>query len=245
MHGQSGTHPTVNVDYASWGSVGNLQAMVVDVVEAQPYKQQLSSIVDLNGFELAHAAKVDYYRGEHAAMPAIWLRFERVNNKGLGGEHISAVFDTEQNRLLGFARMLADLGDQKFVSHQQALNKAISFLQQQAPDLITNANNIPQLNNLPDGSRMEFPAPHIDFEQVQFRWIDQHPEALFAMNKTIVGMKVKMYLPVTGLWTWVIVDHQGEVMVFERDVSWNFEIMQRNTQMWLDDAWLQAQGINI
>jgi len=60
----------------------------------------------------------------------------------------------------------------------------------------------------------------------------------------VYGLKVKMYIPKTGLWAWVIVDTAGRIITFERNISWDFTKMERQTQMWLHDKWLIANNIN-
>lgn len=244
MYGIQGKHPTVIIDYSKWGQQGDLSRTVTSVQE--PDVQQaialVEQITDLTGFDLVSVGKAMHYRGEHQALPIVHLRFEPSDQQGIGGAHISATVNTVDNSLIGLVRMLPELAatPEQHVTHQQAIDTAFAFLNQYAPDLMPDNIEAPELNQLPNGSRMEFSEPHINKAKVQVRWIDAHPETLFQSGAVISGMKVKMYLPETGLWCWVIVDKHNQVMVFERDISWNFEIMQRNTPMWLHDAWLQA-----
>lgn len=179
----------------------------------------------------------------------VLIRFESEDrsNQGLGGKHISAAFDVTNNKLMGLVRMVPELDNSSFVSHEEALETAIKFLQVNAPDLIDQEVIIPQLTKLENGSRIEFDQndERLNFGKVQVYWIDDHAEAIIinGEQKEIHGMKVKMYVPEQELYTWVIVDKNSEVLVFERDISWDFSKFQRNTQMWLHDSWILAQGI--
>jgi hypothetical protein len=52
-------------------------------------------------------------------------------------------------------------------------------------------------------------------------------------------MKVKMHHD-NGLYGWVIVGSDGQVITFERDIAWDAGEGRRGTQMWLHDAWIAA-----
>ena len=239
-HGQKGDlHAALQADYNSWGCVGNLKINDLFADLNLP----------LDNYHLTRANKISYYQGENAAeLNAILLRFERTDgkNSGYGGEHISIIYDTKHHRLLGFTRMQAELDNTSPVSHQKALTTALNFMKQHAPDLIEKNMAIPEIITLSSDERVEFKLG-IKLGQLNLNWIAGHDEIIKAdgAEKIVHGMKVKFQLPMQNLWAWVIVDKYGQVETFERNISWDMNSMQRNTQMWLHDAWLQAQKIKL
>ena len=240
----------LTADYQQWGLVGstsqhNLQLNDQLVVKATD--KLINLPLRLNQLELVRANQVEYYQGEQLPTATVcWLRFERQDgiNRGLLGEHLSVIYDPQQDKLLGITRMQAELAGANVISHQQALSIAIDFLTSQATDLVNNEVNDVSLNQLKPDERMIFEQP-IMLGELQINWIDQHIETINVAGKPVdvIGMKVKMYQPKADLWTWVIVDKYGQVATFERNVSWDFNKMQRKTQMWLHDHWLQRQAI--
>lgn len=52
-------------------------------------------------------------------------------------------------------------------------------------------------------------------------------------------MKVKRRNLTTGLYFWVIVAPDKSVMIFERDIIWDFLRAGRQTEKWLHDSWLK------
>lgn len=58
---------------------------------------------------------------------------------------------------------------------------------------------------------------------------------------TITGMKVKGRQLSTGLYAWVIVGPDEQVITFERGIAWDSSQHRRLTQMWLHDAWIAAR----
>ncbi|NNM59113.1 MAG: hypothetical protein HKM04_04795 [Legionellales bacterium] len=244
-------HLPIYPDYQQWGLAENGNIWINDM----PFKiQQLNNIlsnlrIDLNDYILNFANSVSYYQAEcNADSAVILLRFERKDgsNQGFNGEHISIIFDVKKHCLLGFTRMQADLGGEISLSHQKILQTAIKFLKIHASDLINRDITIPELNEIKPSDRMIF-EPELCIDNTEIQWIDEHSEFILVnnLNVEISGMKVKMFLPEKKLWAWVIVDKNGQIETFERNISWDFEKMQRKTEMWLHDKWLISQGIKL
>ncbi|GGK43164.1 hypothetical protein [Salinarimonas ramus] len=155
--------------------------------------------------------------------PATLVRHVRVGgvNAVIGGEHVSAVVG-ENGRLKGYARMEASLADGALPTREEARTIAMDFLARVAPELR-------------DAHRLS--------------WIEPHDEPLrvadaagTARDLTVTGMKVKMRSTADGLWFWVIVGADREVMVFERDIVWQTFPGRRQTEKWLHDTWLVENG---
>ncbi len=149
------------------------------------------------------------------------LRFQKAvrSDINLGGEHVSLVID-RHGKLKGMSRMLTSLvADNKRSLPSVADSEQIAreFIRQHAADLYSN---------------------------IKIQWVKPHDEQIsFQANTvTLTGMKVKCRDSVSGLYFWVIVAADRSVMVFERDIEWNFFQGGRETQKWLHDSWLAEQG---
>ncbi len=147
-----------------------------------------------------------------------WLvRFERINgqNTGLGGEHFSMVVDAAQSRLMGLTWLDQSQTATRLPSNKIAHTFAQEFLQTYAPDLYT---------------------------QVELLWIAQHDEIIQVANQAlrVSGTKVKMR-QTDGRYTWVILNNNEQVMTFERDIVWNFDMSKRTTEKWLHDYWIKLR----
>lgn len=153
------------------------------------------------------------------------VRYERsdARNAGLGGEHFSTV-TAGNGRLKGFAHIDLDLIGHDLPSRQDAQTIAMEFLQKQAPDLLPG---------------------------MKLSWIEPHDDPLRvvrdgkAENLTLTGMKVKMRNTADGLWFWVIVGADRNVMVFERDIHWIRIPGHRGTEKWLHDSWLVEKAYSL
>jgi len=148
----------------------------------------------------------------------ILRRYVRSDNRNaqLGGEHFSTLH-TPNGKLKGFVNMTYDLVGKPLLSKDESEQIAREFLQQHAPDLLDN---------------------------MELHWIDPHDEPIHIshlgqMQKvTLTGMKVKMRNKQDGLWFWVIVGGDGQVIVFERDIYWISFPGRRRTEKWLHDSYL-------
>lgn len=151
-------------------------------------------------------------------VPAELIRLERTDgrNRGLGGEHVSAVIDAG-GRLKGFARLDRALAEGTLPSRDRAREIALEFLERFAPDLL---------------------AHH------EIKWVEPHDETIRADGDTvtIAGMKVKIFNHADGRWFWAIVGTDGGVAVFERDIVWITIPGHRQTEKWLHDSWLAGQS---
>lgn len=144
--------------------------------------------------------------------PALWLRFAPAD-AGLGGEQVAVVLDPVADHLLGLTRLHRDLVQAELPERDLAATVATAFLEQYAPDLVDDRTVL---------------------------WIERHDETVFydGANHVVAGMKVKMRRPSDGLYFWVIVAGDGQVITFERDIFWIDMPGQRRTQKWLHDTWL-------
>lgn len=240
------------INYLQWGQAesGKAQALQENILESGDIEQALALVsarFNMEGFDLKHSRLVNHYQGVSLKPATVaWLRFEANKYEGinLGGEHISATVDLENQRVMGFTCMNKELTGEHFVSHSAALVIVINFLQKVAPDLINNKVVMP--GKLAMGSELELNfEPRLQLGNVEVHWIKPHQEQITVggVQQKVVGMKVKMFIPSTGLWAWVVVDKYGNIETFERNVCWNFAMDQRETQMWLHDSWLEAQQI--
>ncbi|SUB83245.1 Inner membrane transport protein ynfM [Pragia fontium] len=133
-----------------------------------------------------------------------------------GYAQVSFVLDTE-GRLKGFARMNPQLAVGQQVSKENAETIARDFLAEYAADLL----------------------PVMDVQ-----WVAPHDEVVLDTDGkkiTLTGMKVKSRNRDNGLYFWVIVAPDSSVMVFERDINWDFIRAGRQTEKWLHDSWLKKQ----
>lgn len=240
-------------NYPNWGLAEKSSSPTVKLmrpVSMQETEQAvlvLKQFVNLDGFELRKAGMAEHYQG-NAIDPAkvLFVRFERADNQnsGLGGEHISATVDLTSNRLMGFTRMQATLTGDHSVSHQVALDRAVDFLKVAAPDLVPEKSVSIDVGSQKVSSKMDF-SPELNIGNLEVHWIGDHKEDIKASGDDVEvhGMKVKTYIPSNQLWAWVVVDKQGQIETFERNIFWNFNEFKRETQMWLHDKWLDAQQI--
>jgi len=242
-------HDVKHPQYATWGLFGNKEvsnhipeSTIDEIIECMS-----TCGIDAKGFTLGFASRVGYF--SNGDKKAILLRFERENgeNKGLGGEHVSVVYSVQDKKILGFTKMRSELTPEVAdITHQEALAIAVEFLQKAAPDLISEEVGTPELNGIDKKERMEF-VPACPLGKTQLNWMDDHGELLTLGGKEteIHGMKVKLYIPETELWAWVIIGTDKQVLTFEKNIAWDFEKMQRKTQMWLHDGWLKEHGITL
>ncbi len=147
------------------------------------------------------------------------LRFTRADktNTHLGGEHVSYVLAPKGN-LLGFTWMDDRFdGRQKQISQAETETIARDFLKCYAPDLLKN---------------------------MRLLWVHAHDETIrtkAGKQRTLTGMKFKARDRSTGLYFWVIVGADRNVMIFERDIHWITFPGHRGTEKWLHDSWLSQR----
>lgn len=176
--------------------------------QLKPNLQRLLSNDELN-FNL-----VLTHKGKHNQQAVTLYRFEPQQTLQLNSQHTSFLLDDESGKLQGFVRLLPQYqSSQEQVTKDKALEITLKFLQEFAPDLLINYKN---------------------------NWIDTHDEVIMVDGGkvSLTGMKVKCRDLNTGLYFWTIIAPDGSVMVFERDVEWDFIRAGRQTQKWLHDSWL-------
>jgi len=147
-----------------------------------------------------------------------YVRDDR-RNLDLGGEHFSTLY-TPTGKLKGFVNITYDLVGKPLPDKEASERVARNFLQQYAPDLLSG---------------------------LELHWIAAHDESIRIHHRgkaetvTLTGMKVKMRNKHDGLWFWVILGGDGQVMIFERDIYWISFPGKRRTEKWLHDSFL-AKG---
>ncbi len=154
----------------------------------------------------------------------LWrARFEYQDgrNNGLGGEHISVLYD-KTGSLFGFTRMEARFAGGCPPSHDEALSRAYSILGDYAGDILEDLASV-------------WIKPH-----EQTLMIDDPGAASRALR--IGGLKALFCNREDGRYTWVVFAGDGETLAFERDIKIDPLSGERLTQAWLHDNRLQAQA---
>lgn len=150
-------------------------------------------------------------------MPVVPYRYEPTPTLNLNAPHTSFLINKNTNSLQGFVRLLPEYHEKEIqVSKQDAETAMRNFLISYAPDLLDN---------------------------FKLNWVDKHDEIILINNQKIkiAGMKVKCRDLNTGLYFWTIIAPDHSVMIFERDVEWDFLRAGRQTQKWLHDDWLKKE----
>lgn len=139
-------------------------------------------------------------------------RFTKADEISLFGEHISFV-KNKNGTLIAVAKMLKKYANKPNLSKDEAKNIALSFLEKYANDLL---------------------------ENYKILWIDLHDEIINDGEKTkISGLKVKCQNLNDKKYFWVIVGFDKSIMVFERDVIWDFLKAGRVSEKYIHDTWLK------
>jgi len=252
--GEISTPPTVFFNYQTWGMRSSALVKPLSPATIQALTEVAAKLGDLSGYRLAQVGAVEHYQGEKLkSAPVGLLRFTKTGGPDLQGEHISLTVDLNTHALMGCTRMDGHVAGVKAedVSHELALKQTVEFLKLNAPDLVSPDAILPVLPKANFvGSKLDFEEHPLRLGKIEIHWIGDHMED-FNVEKERAefhGMKVKMYVPETQLWAWAIVDKQGTVNTFERNISWDFEKFERETQMWLHNKWLverNKNGINL
>ncbi|MEV0227125.1 hypothetical protein [Streptomyces sp. NPDC050704] len=178
----------------------------------------------------ARETEADALRGTGLRTPSGWdivdVRTERHNDRDvtvirrqpdgyrLGGPHASVVVD-DNGTLLGFTSLDDRLAGADLPGADRSEWTALRFLRHAAPD-------------------------HVDGLDVD--WVDPHSEKVVRADgstATVAGTKVKMHHE-NGLYTWVVIAPDGDVLTYERGIAWDLDQGRRGTQMWLHDSWIAA-----
>lgn len=179
----------------------------------------------------AEKAAADALRGTGLSAPPEWdvvnVRAERHDDTPvtivryqddgcrLGAPQSSVVFDAE-GTVLGFTRLAEPADGAKPPGDGESEEIALEFLDRVAPRYA---------------------------EGLSVEWADRHDEIVTSAGGdavTVSGTKVKMHHD-NGRYSWVVVGANGEILTYERDITWDSEQGRRGTQMWLHDSWIAAR----
>lgn len=147
------------------------------------------------------------------------FRWQHEPELALGHDHVSVQVNNN-GELSGLARMIPSAAAEPLPSEEVTEKTARAFLHQYAPDLL------PVMN---------------------VQWIKPHRDETYTDGKTtyhINGMKMKCRSTGDGTYFWVIVGSDNSVIVFERDIEWDFVRAGRQTEKWLHDDWLVKNNIS-
>lgn len=176
----------------------------------------LTAIIHAKEFNMQEFLEVGFthkheFSGNYNDDKVKLLRFTKESEISLFNEHISFV---NNDKLIAIARMLKKYEVKPNLSKDEAKNIAIDFLEKYAKDLL---------------------------ENYKILWVDFHDESLEIQGKTtkITGLKVKCQNLSDKLYFWVIVGFDKSIMVFERDVIWDFLRAGRVSQKYIHDSWLK------
>jgi len=251
--------------YPSWGLAGHqtseaarhtstLTRTEVDIPtrhRAQAILNNTIGMYRLDPYELIYCQAVEHFDG--TAIPAVHLRYEREDeqHRDFGGEHLSAVIDVSNKRILSFVHMPKAQAE-GWVDHRTALHTALCFLQKAAPDLVKTTDTLPEINDadaLTPGLAIDCGEYRIN-DHLALCWMANHPEKFHHANgkpylgSGTHGIKVKLrFSDNSGRSAWVIIDGDGDIQVMERSILWDADHGKRLTQMWCHDGWLFAHQL--
>jgi hypothetical protein len=156
--------------------------------------------------------------GTHNGRTIELIRYERKGSDKVNyhDSNVSLLIN-EDGGLQGLSRLLPDIvSGENQVTKKQAEEVAVKFLSEYAPDLLNN---------------------------YKVQWVDKHIETISGQNGdiTLEGMKVKCRNLNDGLYFWVVIAPDNTVMIFERDIEWDFIKSGRQTERWLHDDWLKVR----
>lgn len=205
------------IAFASMGSTAEASSSL-SVKQATKYYQALSSS-EQPDYVVLHTTTGHKTSGNVKRQNVTLFRWQRSSGVSLGGDHVSFLLNT-QGELAGFARMIPSAAASPLPPKEKAEQIAREFLQEYAPDLL------PVMN-------IQWIKPHTD---------EKYTDGLNQYR--INGMKVKCRNAADGTYFWVIVGNDDSVIVFERDIEWDFIRAGRQTEKWLHDDWLQKNNVN-
>src|SRR5690606_22089244 len=151
----------------------------------------------------------------HNDIPVIVRRYERGVKVNYGREHVTTVTARDTGTLLGYTRQQATGDPATLPAPDEAERLAYELINEIDPEYAAGLTT---------------------------QWVDRHDETLVdetGTERTVAGIKVKARHG-NGLYTWVILGENGEVITYERDVRWNAAEARRATAMWLHDRWIIA-----
>ena len=244
------SHP-IQVNYKAWG-LGSQPNTISTPIDEKIIKKNVNAIEKIFSVVKLHCSStvsVNYFQGNgNPDKELLLFRFNELPAKEceLGGEHISILMDPMDHKIFGLMDLRITASKKVYTTPAAALKTAISFLKNAASDLIFSTTSLPEMPKHTTQSEEKITFnDHPKIGLLELHWIGQHSEFIKNKNELleIVGMKVKFYHRERNLWLWVIVNQNNKVICYERDVFWNFDQFRRDTQMWLHDHWLIAQGL--
>lgn len=169
------------------------------------------------------------------ARPLVLLRFQRSDgrNNFIGGEHFSALFNIDENRLEGLLfidhRFTVDIE----IDDDQAKAIGRNILSIAAPDLVGRVEErwIKPMRRIPQEPPHDAPIEFTD--------------AASDEKMLVIGKRFKMFDPETKTWAWIIMASDGTLIAFERDISWDGIRKRRMTEQWLYDSWVERLFRNL
>ena len=186
--------------------------------QAQNYYEALSPN-ELKTYTSLLTAEGKKVSGSVKTQDITLFRWQRTPDLTLESDHVSFQLNS-RGELAGFARMIPSAADGPLPEQEKAEQIARAFLLAYAPDLL------PVMN-------IQWIRPHTDE-----RYTDGQKQ--YSIN----GMKVKCRNSADGTYFWVIVGSDNSVIVFERDIEWDFIRAGRQTEKWLHDDWLRKEKIS-
>ena len=190
-----------------------LEFKSVSLAETQTYLTEFEKVHDiLNDYHFHSVNKVSV-----DDITAYLFRFEKKENKNIGGEYFSFLI-SEDKEILGFTNMDKKYATAKMLSKSETQRIAKEFLLKTDKLLATDLKNL---------------------------WIEKHDEEILINGQKMIlsGMKYKCYRSSQKDYAWVIVGFDGSIMTFERNIRWNTIAHKRITEKWLHDNWLKEHQI--
>ena len=242
-------HINFNEKYPTWGMKNNLSQQIT----CRDHLDQCQVIAGdyvPKDYRLHCAHDVSHYQGpKYPAVKTTLLRFTRNGELNLGSEHISLSINLDDAKIYGFCRMVKSCiaTREQQLKPLNALQKAFPYLKKIAPELVT-IDQCPEFS-YPDNRQQGgvcFTHQPINLGLISILWIDTHAEKFYQQcdYADTCGMKIKMrFNDDSERYAWIIIDKQGKPQVFERNIFWDFDQMQRETAMWLHDGWLIAHNL--
>ncbi|MBP6117194.1 MAG: hypothetical protein KBC57_12965 [Neisseriaceae bacterium] len=168
-------------------------------------RAKLATLLVPPAYSLKSERQVPYNNGQ-----AQLSRYERTDgrNNGLNGEHISFLIDA-QGQLKGYIKKEQNQAQGTLPSQAEARSIAEAFVRQQGPTLLNGFKH--------DGVSRQTETLRQGSQSVQIPYL-----------------RVKMRSS-DGLWFWVFVGTDKQVMAFERDIGWDYLRFRRSTEQWLLD----------
>lgn len=185
----------------------------VSLAETQTYLTEFEKVHDIpNDYHFHSVNKVNV-----DDITAYLFRFEKQENKNIGGEYFSFLI-SEDKEILGFTNMDKKYATAKMLSKSETQRIAKEFLLKTDKLLATDLKNL---------------------------WIEKHDEEILINGQKMIlsGMKYKCYRSSQKDYAWVIVGFDGSIMTFERNIRWNTIAHKRITEKWLHDSWLKEHQI--